>query len=118
LIHLTPYYPHGNGLAESSYKSLIKIFKRLLVDNKKAWDSKIKFSLWDDRVTTKRSLGLSPFHLLYGVEAIFPSQFALPVAKFFQDCQRKSDDMIRRIKKLVEVQQTRDQLLDKPHDDQ
>jgi transposase InsO family protein len=73
LIHSTPYYPQGNGLAESSNKSLIKIIKILLEDNKKASDSKLKFSLWVDRVTTKRSLGVSPFQLVYGVEAIFPS---------------------------------------------
>jgi transposase InsO family protein len=104
LIHSTPYYPQGNGLAESSNKRLIKIIKRLLEDNKKAWDSKLKFSLWDDRVTTKRSLGMSPFHLLYGVEAIFPSHLALPMEKLFQDYQGEPDDMIRRIQQLVEVQ--------------
>jgi len=36
LIHSTPYYPQGNGLAESSNKSLIRIIKRLLEYNKKA----------------------------------------------------------------------------------
>jgi hypothetical protein len=97
LLHSTPYYPQGNGLAESSNKSLTKIIKRLLEDNKKAWDSKLKFSLWVDRVTTKRSLGVSPFHLVYGFEAIFPSQLALPVEKFFQDYQGEPNDMIRRI---------------------
>jgi hypothetical protein len=61
LIHSTPYYPQGNRLVESSNKSLIKLIKRLLEDNKRAWDSKLKFALWDDRVTTKKSLGLSPF---------------------------------------------------------
>jgi transposase InsO family protein len=85
LIHSTPYYPQGNGLAESSNKNLIKIIKRLLEDNKKAWDSKLKFSLWVDRVIAKQSLGISPFHLIYGIEEIFPSQLALPVEKFFQD---------------------------------
>jgi transposase InsO family protein len=73
LIHSTPYYPQGNGLAESSNKILIKIIKILLEDNKKAWDSKLKFSMWVDKVTTKRSLGVSPFQLVYGVEAIVPS---------------------------------------------
>jgi transposase InsO family protein len=97
LIHSTPYYPQGNGLAESSNKSLIKIIKRLLEDNQKAWDSKLKFSLWADRVTTKRSLGVSPFQLVYGTEAVLPSQLALPVAKFFQDYQGEPNDMIRRI---------------------
>jgi transposase InsO family protein len=48
LIHSTPYYPQGNGLTKSSNKSLIKLIKRLLEDNKKAWDSKLKFALWDD----------------------------------------------------------------------
>jgi hypothetical protein len=118
LIHSTPYYPQGNGLAESSNKSLIKIIKILLEDNKKAWDSKLKFSLWVDRVTTKRSLGVSPFQLVYGVEAIFPSHLTFPVEKFFQDCQGEPDDMIRRIQQLVEVQQAREQLLDKAHQHQ
>jgi transposase InsO family protein len=118
LIHSTPYYPQGNGLAESSNKSLIKIIKRLLEDNKKAWDSKLKFSLWVDRVTTKISLGISLFQLVYGTEAVFPSQLALPVEKFFQDHQGEPDDMIRRIHQLVEVQQTREQVMDRAHDHQ
>jgi hypothetical protein len=89
------------------------IIKILLEDNKKAWDSKLKFALWADRVTTKRSLGISPFHLVHGVEAIFPTQLALPAKKFLQDYQGEPDDMVRRILQLVEVQQTREQLLDK-----
>jgi ribonuclease HI len=112
LVHSTPYYPQGNGLAESSNKSLIKIIKRLLEDNKRAWDSKLKFSLWADRVTTKRSLGTSPFQLVYGAEAVFPTQLALPVAKFFQDYEGEPDHMIRRIHQIVEVQQIREQARD------
>jgi hypothetical protein len=90
----------------------------LLEDNKKAWDSKLKFSLWADRVTTKRSLDVSHFQLVYGTEAVFPSQLALLVEKFYQDCQSEPDDMIRRIQQLVEVQQAREQLLDRSHDHQ
>jgi DNA-binding transcriptional regulator PaaX len=90
----------------------------LLEDKKKAWDSKLKFFLWADRVTTKRSLGISPFQLVYGVEAIFPSHLALPMVKFFQDYQGEPNDMIRRIQQLVEVQQMREKLLDKAYDHQ
>jgi hypothetical protein len=115
---LNSLLPQGNGLAESSNKILINIIKTLLEDNKKAWDSKLKYDLWADIVTTKRSLGVSPFHLVYGVEAIFPSQLALPVEKFFQDYQGDPDGMIRRIHQLVEVQQTREKALDKAHDHQ
>jgi hypothetical protein len=104
LVHSTPYYPQGNGLAESSNKILIKLIKILLEDNKKVWDSKLEFSLWDDRVTTKKSLGTSPFQLVYGIEVVFPTQLALPVAKLFQDYEGEVDHMVRRIHQMVEVQ--------------
>jgi transposase InsO family protein len=103
LIHSRPYYPQGNGLAESSNKILIKLIKIPLEDNKNAWDSNLKFTLWVDRVTTKISLGISPFQLFYGTKVIFPSQLALPVAKIFQEYQGEPNDMIIRIHQLVEV---------------
>lgn len=72
LVNSTSYYPQGTGLVESSNKSLIRIIKKLLEDNKKKWDSKLKYALWTDRVTIKRSTGNSPFKLVYGTEAMFP----------------------------------------------
>jgi hypothetical protein len=69
-------------------------------------------------VTTKRSLGITPFYLVYGTEAFFPSHLALPVEKFFQDYHRDPDDMIKRIHQLVEVQQTREKGMDREHDHQ
>lgn len=72
LVHSTSYYPQGNGLAESSNKSLIRIIKKLLEDNKRNWDSKLNYALWADRVTTKKSIGNSPFKMVYVTEAIFP----------------------------------------------
>jgi hypothetical protein len=105
LVHSTSYYPQGNGLAESSNKSLIRIIKKLLEDNKRNWDSKLKFALWADRVTTKKSIGNSPFKLVYGTEAVFPIQLTLPVAKFLQEEQNEEDDMAKRISDLAEVHQ-------------
>jgi hypothetical protein len=55
---------------------------------------------------------------VYGVEVIFPAQLALPVAKFPQDYQGELDDIVRRILQLLEVQQTREKLLDKAQDHQ
>jgi transposase InsO family protein len=104
LIHSTPYYPQGNGLAESSNKSLIKLIKKLLEDNKSTWDSKLKFSLWADWVTTKKSLGISPFQLVYGAEVVFPTQLTISVVKFLQDLEGEPDHMVRRIHQMVEVQ--------------
>jgi hypothetical protein len=61
LVHSTPYYPQGNELAEYSNKTLIRIIKNLLAENKKSWDSKLMFTLWADCISNKKSIGTSPF---------------------------------------------------------
>ena len=73
LGHSTAYYPQGNGLAESSNKSLINMIKKVLEENKRKWHKKLVNALWEDRLTTKRSIGVSPYELVYGLEAKFPS---------------------------------------------
>ena len=103
----------GNGLAKSSNKSLIRIIKKLLEDNKKNWDSKLKYALWADRVTTKKSIGNSPFKLVYGTEAVFPIQLTLPVAKFLQEEQNEEEDMAKKITDLAKVHQIREPLIEK-----
>ena len=102
-----------NGLVESSNKSLIRIIKKLLEDNKKNWDSKLKYTLWDDRVTIKKSTGNSPFKLVYGTKVVFQIQLILPVAKFLQEEQDEEEDMAKRITDLVQVHHIREQLVEK-----
>lgn len=82
LSHSTAYYPQGNVLAESSNKSLIRIIKKLLQENKRSWHTKLKYALWVDTVSTKRVIGMSPFQLVYGTNVIFPDSLGLPVNKF------------------------------------
>ena len=112
-MHSTSYFPQGDGSSESSNKSLVWIIKKLLENNQKSWDSKLKFALWADRVTDKRSIGTSPFKLVYGTEAIFPIQLILLVAKFFQEEHDEPNDMVRRMLDLVELQQVREQVMEK-----
>jgi len=64
----SPYHPRGNGQEKSSNKILMKIIKRIIGMNKKAWDSKLKLVVWTDRVTIKKATGKSPFQLVYRVE--------------------------------------------------
>ena len=67
---------------ESSNKNLVRIIKKLLEENKKAWYSKMKFYLWEDTVSTKKSIGTSPFHLVYGTDVIFTASLGAPMMKF------------------------------------
>ena len=107
LGHSTTYYPQGNGLAESSSKSLINVIKRVLTENKKTWHIHLKYALWDNRISTKKSIGISPFQMVYGIDVILPINLALPVMKLWQYSNEEPNNVTRRINQLVEVQQNR-----------
>ena len=73
----SPYYPRGNGLAESTHKNLLKIIKRVIGQNPREWHLHLNHALWADRTTTKTSHGETPFHLVYGQEAIMPAELEI-----------------------------------------
>jgi hypothetical protein len=75
----------------------------MLSQNKKPWDSHLKYVVWVDIVSIKRAIGTSPFQLVYGFESIFPIQIDLPVMKLLQDEVEELNDMQRRINQLIEV---------------
>jgi hypothetical protein len=66
--------------------------------------------LWADRINTKRSLGTSPFQLVYGIDVVFPTQLGLPVLKFLQEEMVEPNDIQRIIFQIIEVQQKREAL--------
>ena len=72
LGHSTAYYTQENGLAESYNKYLVNIIKNMLQENKRNWHKKLTNSLWADRVSTKISINISPFQLVYGIDTVFP----------------------------------------------
>lgn len=110
LGHSTAYYPQGNGLAESSNKIIINIIKKVLEENKKNWHKKLVNALWADRLTTKISIGTSPYELVYGMEARFPSSLGIPVIKLLQEIQAEPNDIQRRINQTIHLQQTREEV--------
>ena len=65
----------------------MNIIKKLLEDNKKTWNKKLENSLWVDRLTTKKSIGTSPYQLVYGMEIVFPSSLGTPVMNFLQEVE-------------------------------
>ena len=113
LNHSTAYYSQGNRLVESSNKILVRIIKKLLKDNKRAWHTKLKYALWDDMISTKRVIGMSPFQLVYGTEVIFPASLGVPVMKYFREQQEEPNHMQRRINQIIELQEQRNKAYDK-----
>ena len=85
LSHSSDYYPQGNGLAESTNKNLMTILKKTVGDNKRAWDSKIKYVVWADRITKKNSTGKSPFELVYGFTATLPVSMQILIFRMLSE---------------------------------
>lgn len=89
------------------------MINKLLQENKRAWDSKLKFSLWADMINTKRALGTSPFHLVYGLDVVFPTSLGLPVMKYLREQEAKPNPIQKIINRLIEFHQAREGICDK-----
>ena len=100
----TAYHAQGNGLVESSNKSLVNIIKKLLEINKKSWHKRLVNALWADQVSQKKSIGMSPFELVYGVDTVLPTSLAAPVVKLLQEAGSEDDHMQRRLNQMVHLQ--------------
>ncbi|XP_059076609.1 uncharacterized protein LOC131875907 [Cryptomeria japonica] len=104
ISHSSPYHPQRNGQAESSNKNIIKIIKRVLGQNKRAWDSKMNLSLWEDRITVKKSIGRSPHEPFYGKRSRLPLDNLLPIHRFISQEGIEIDDPLQeRLMQLVEL---------------
>ena len=107
LSHSKTYHPQGNGLEKSSNKTLVNILKKTINENQKNWDSKLVFALWATRMTTRRSTGKSPYELVYGTQAFFPTHMVKPVIYFLQYAQEEPNAMIRRMNNVMELSESR-----------
>jgi hypothetical protein len=76
------YYPQGNGLAESTNKTLIQILKKTIDKNQRNWHLKLTDALWESRMTPKDNTGMSPYTLVYGKEAKIPISLELNALNF------------------------------------
>ena len=44
-------------------------------------------------MSTKKSIGTSPFQLVYGTDVVFPASLGSPVMKFLQEQEAELDSM-------------------------
>eukprot|EP00253_Pinus_taeda_P018507 PITA_18507 len=110
LGHSTVYYPQGNGIVESSNKSLVNIIKKMLEANKNNFHEKIFNALWAYRVSNKKLIGMSPFELVYGTNTVFPTSLVVPVMRLLQEAGSEEDDSKRQINQMIHLQQTREEV--------
>nr|XP_051190963.1 uncharacterized protein LOC127304312 [Lolium perenne] len=73
-------HPESNGQAERANQSILhRIKPRLVVPMERAagcWAEELPSVLWGIRTTPNRSTGFTPFFLVYGAEAVMPTDIA------------------------------------------
>jgi hypothetical protein len=89
------YYPQGNCVAESTNKNLMRILKKMVIDNQRNWHNLLYNTLWADRVTPKEAIGNSSYFLVYGQEAILPNGLDLPSLQLAQDSSEEPSSTIQ-----------------------
>jgi len=88
----------------------VNIIKKILEDNKKSWQNKLVYALWADKLTTKKSIRMSPFQLVYGIDVVFPTSLGIPVTNIIQEIQIEPNDIQRRIYQTIQLQQSREEV--------
>ena len=74
----TPYHPQCNGLVEAFNQTIQKLLFKLLDLYPRSWDKELNKALWACRMTHKLSTGFTPFHLVYGEDAMMPTNVLFP----------------------------------------
>ena len=72
-----------------------KIISKHVGDKTQTWDKHLNAALWAYRTSFRASLGFTPFHLVYGQEALFPIEVELPSLKVLLQPQKNGKEMLK-----------------------
>ncbi len=68
----TAYCPLANGMVENCNRILLSMLRAMVSEYQGDWDDHLPATLSAYRSTPHSSMGLSPFHMLYGMEVTIP----------------------------------------------
>ncbi|XP_028052406.1 protein NYNRIN-like [Camellia sinensis] len=77
----TPYYPKGNGQAEATNRTLIRILSKMIDEFGGTWSEQLIVALWAYRTSKRKPTQATPYSLVYGSEAVLPIELETPSAR-------------------------------------
>ncbi|MCO5562899.1 hypothetical protein L7F22_016535 [Adiantum nelumboides] len=103
--HSTPYYPQSNGLVEKANGIITGIIRKMVESKPKRWDNFLDGAIWAYRTTYRDATQFTPFHLVYGQEALQPIELNIPTIKLTGRQEQSNDEAwIDRLLNLVELE--------------
>ena len=70
MIPISPYNPAANGTVERGHGVYIESIWHVLQGRMQDWPRVLPLAVWADRIMAKRTMGHSPYFLLYGQQLL------------------------------------------------
>ncbi|MCO5586391.1 hypothetical protein L7F22_040331 [Adiantum nelumboides] len=91
----TPYYPQCNGMNERFNGELKRMHTKMTQSSAKTWELELPCALWAYRTAIKTGTGFSPFHLVFGKEALLPIEVEIPALKMMLKLEEANHDALK-----------------------
>ena len=71
-IRISPYNSQANGIVERRHYDVREAIMKSCLGEESHWPRSTHSVFWAERVTIIKSVGLSPYYMVHGVEPLFP----------------------------------------------
>nr|CAD41616.1 OSJNBa0091D06.19 [Oryza sativa Japonica Group] len=99
LCFASPAHPRSNGQVERANAEILKGLKtktfNILKKHGDSWIEELPAVLWANQTTPSRATGETPFFLVYGAEAVLPSELTLRSPRATMYCEADQDQLRR-----------------------
>ena len=102
-LYSTPRYPQSNGQAEASNKTLLTALKKRLDSVEGKWVDELPDVLWAYKTIARKPTDISPFTLIYGMEAIVPTEIGMPTLRTDIPEQSNTESVIKDLDMVDEL---------------
>ena len=97
----SPYRLQTNGAVESANKN-VKVILQKTTERYRDWADKLPFALWGYRTSIRTSIEMTPYSLVYGMEAVLPTEIEAESLRIILEFQISEAESVKtRYEQLI-----------------